>query len=95
MKLKLEAEKDIKDRITILSDNIKKKLFKYMKKYIPKNYLFEGATGGKYSSTSLSKVIKQATKIAGINTSCIETFFCYTSAGKRSGFKIYSVITWT
>ncbi|MBN2890294.1 MAG: phage integrase N-terminal SAM-like domain-containing protein, partial [Bacteroidales bacterium] len=42
-----------KDRQTLLSENFKILLQKYLAEYKPKEYLFEGATGGKYSSSSL------------------------------------------
>lgn len=38
----------------------------YYKMCHPKEYLFNGVKGGQYSTTSLSSIIKQAAKRAGI-----------------------------
>ena len=42
-------------------------LRQYYKAYRPKHYLFEGENGGKYSFTSMSKVLKHAARRAGIS----------------------------
>jgi site-specific recombinase XerD len=55
-----------KDRQTLLSDTFKLLPEKYLKLYQPKEYLFEGATGGKYSEASLEKVVRQSSKRANI-----------------------------
>jgi len=55
-----------KDRQTLLSDAFKLLLEQYLKVYQPKEYLFEGATGGKYSEASLEKVVRQSSKRANI-----------------------------
>ena len=55
-----------KDRQTLLANNIKLVFKEYIAQYKPKNYLFEGATGQRYSVSSLAKVIKQASIRAGI-----------------------------
>lgn len=55
-----------KDRQTLLSENFKVILIKYLEEYKPKSYLFEGATGGKYSASSLEKVVKKASSNAKI-----------------------------
>lgn len=55
-----------KDRQTILSDNFKILLTEYIEEYKPKDYLFEGATGGKYSKSSIEKVVSQAVARANI-----------------------------
>ncbi|MFK7758030.1 MAG: site-specific tyrosine recombinase/integron integrase [Flavobacteriales bacterium] len=49
-----------KDRNTLLGENLLKDLRDYFRNYKPKEFLFEGATGGKYSAASVAKVIKQA-----------------------------------
>lgn len=56
-----------KDRVSLLSENTLKMLRKYYKKYQPKEFLFEGAKGGKYSTTSVAKVLKRAATKAGLN----------------------------
>jgi len=55
-----------KDRISLLSENTLKLLREYYKKYNPANYLFEGMNGGKYSPTSVAKILKKATLEAGL-----------------------------
>ena len=42
-------------------------LNKYINEYKPKEYLFEGQFGNKYSGNSLAKVVKMAAQRAGIN----------------------------
>ena len=49
-----------KDRVTLLGDRTLIILRKYYKIYKPKEYLFEGAKGGKYSKTSIQKILKKA-----------------------------------
>ena len=56
-----------KDRIVPLSPNILGMLRNYWKAYKPKEYLFEGMYGGKYSERSIELVLKKAVKDAGIN----------------------------
>ena len=56
-----------KDRVSLLSENTLKILRKYYKKYQPKDFLFEGAKGGKYSQTSVAKILKKATLKAGLH----------------------------
>jgi len=55
-----------KDRISLLSENTLKLLREYYKKYKPANYLFEGMKGGKYSPTSVAKILKKAALKAGL-----------------------------
>ena len=59
--------KGAKDRIVPLSPNILGMLRNYWKAYKPKEYLFEGMYGGKYSERSIELVLKKAVKDAGIN----------------------------
>ena len=56
-----------KDRTTLLGNKTLEILREYYKQYKPKEYLFEGQNGGKYSSTSVQKVFKRALKNAKIN----------------------------
>ncbi len=57
-----------KDRIVHLPMSLIEELRKYYKANKPKKYLFEGHTPGKkYSPTSLSSILKEAVKKAGIN----------------------------
>jgi len=55
-----------KDRISLFSENTLKLLREYYKKYKPANYLFEGMKGGKYSPTSVAKILKKTALKAGL-----------------------------
>jgi integrase/recombinase XerD len=54
------------DRIVPVSSKVWEKLDDYIDGYRPVKYLFEGQTGGKYSSESVYRVFKQALRTAGI-----------------------------
>lgn len=56
-----------KDRTTLLSKKLLEMLRQYYKTYKPKEYLFEGETGGKYSVTSIQKVFNRALAASKIN----------------------------
>jgi len=62
----VRAAKGNKDRVTLLSKKCLLLLREYYRTYKPKNYLFEGASGGKYSSTSLRKIFYRALVSSGI-----------------------------
>jgi len=49
-----------KDRTTLLSHNLLVILREYYRIYRPKEYLFEGETGGQYSVTTIQKVFSKA-----------------------------------
>jgi len=66
MVINIIGAKGKKDRVSLLSENILQLLRKYYKEYKPKKYLFEGARGGKYSPTSVIKILKNAAQKAGI-----------------------------
>ncbi|MDA3899817.1 MAG: tyrosine-type recombinase/integrase [Spirochaetes bacterium] len=55
-----------KDRNTLLSQKVLEILREYYKEYRPGKYLFEGQTGGKYSTRSIQNIFKHAVKKAGI-----------------------------
>jgi len=65
--IRVNGAKGKKDRYTLLSNVLLEQLRKYYRQYRPKKYLFEGQKGGKYSAESVSKILKQAGKKAGIN----------------------------
>jgi len=67
MTVKVNQGKGKKDRLTILSNNVLKVLRKYFVEYKPKEYLFEGQKGGKYTASSARNVLKQSMKRAKIN----------------------------
>jgi integrase/recombinase XerD len=54
------------DRIVPVSDKVWEKLDEYIGGYTPVEYLFEGQSGGRYSSESVYRVFKQALGRAGI-----------------------------
>jgi site-specific recombinase XerD len=56
-----------KDRISLLSNNMKIVLNKYLQTYKPNYWLFEGAGRKKYSAESVRNVLHNAAKRAGIN----------------------------
>ncbi len=58
--------KGMKDRIVPVSEKVWEKVEEYRSGYHPVYWLFEGQTGGKYSSESVYRIFKQALKNAGI-----------------------------
>lgn len=56
-----------KDRYTLLSNTLLLSLRKYYRTFRPQYWLFEGATGGQYSKTSIQKIFKRALKTSKIN----------------------------
>ena len=62
----IRKAKGNKDRVTLLSNKCLQLLRDYFRVYKPKDYLFEGAVGGKYSSTSLRKIFYRALVASGI-----------------------------
>ena len=62
----IRQSKGKKDRNTLLSAKSLFTLRQYYRIFAPKIYLFEGARGDKYTSSSLQKVVKQAASRAGI-----------------------------
>lgn len=63
----IKGSKGKKDRRTVLSDKVLTLLRSYYSKYKPAYWLFEGASGEQYSSSSLAKVFRRAAKQANIN----------------------------
>ena len=66
MVIHIRQAKGNKDRQVQLTSKILNLLRKYYKKYRPVNYLIVGQNGGKYSTTSIQKIIKNSTLKAGI-----------------------------
>ena len=66
MMIHLKNAKGMKDRIVPLSPLILNMLRTYYQEYQPKEYLFEGQYGGKYSERSVEMVLKKAAKKAGL-----------------------------
>lgn len=55
-----------KDRHTVLSETTLTLLRKYYMAFKPKEYLFEGQEGGRYSSKSVQNIVKHALRLANI-----------------------------
>ncbi len=66
MRVYVRGGKGKKDRVTILSQKALDALRQYFRKYRPKEYLFEGQTGGKYSLSSLRRVFNIAVQTAQV-----------------------------
>ena len=54
------------DRIVPVPDKVWEKIDEYIEGYAPRDFLFEGSGGGKYSVESVYQVFKQALRKAGI-----------------------------
>lgn len=66
MLVRVVDAKGRKDRYTLLSENVLNDLRAYFKEYRPQVYLFEGLPGKRYSASSVRKLLKNASKKAGI-----------------------------
>jgi integrase/recombinase XerD len=64
--LNIREAKGMVDRIVPVSAKVWDKIDGYVEEYHPSFWLFEGQTGGRYSSESVYRVFKQALKRAGI-----------------------------
>jgi site-specific recombinase XerD len=67
MQVHVRQTKGKKDRYTILSEKALETLREYCKNEKPREYLFEGQFGGKYSASSFRNVLAKNTKKAGVN----------------------------
>lgn len=63
----IKQSKGFKDRVSIMGEAAALVLKKYLKTYKPKEYLFEGQFGGKYSPRSINKFLKLNAKKVGIS----------------------------
>lgn len=66
MVIKVRSGKGNKDRYTILSEKLLCDLRKYFLEWRPREHLFEGPKGEKYSAESIVKIVKESSKRAGI-----------------------------
>ena len=64
--LNIHGAKGRKDRMVNLSDKMIEMLRIYYQAYRPKEFVFEGQNGGRYSSNSCRMVLQRAMKAAGI-----------------------------
>ena len=63
----VKDSKGKKDRKTILSAHLVDLLRRYYKVHRPSYWLFEGQSGGQYSTTSIRKIYRRAVKASGAN----------------------------
>ncbi|PJR04033.1 tyrosine-type recombinase/integrase [Avrilella dinanensis] len=68
MTVTIRQGKGNRDRVVVLSEKLLFLLRDYFKEYKPKEYLFEGQSGGKYSERSVQQVLKQILAKANIKT---------------------------
>lgn len=66
MRIWIREGKGCKDRLTTLSPHLLTLLRAYFSSYRPKEYLFEGPNGGRYSGSSVRRVLQRAAEKAGI-----------------------------
>lgn len=66
MVINIRQSKGRKDRIVMLSEKLLSIMREYYKVYKPKDYLFEGQHGGKYSSRSIQELLKNIKRKAGV-----------------------------
>jgi len=63
----IKGSKGKKDRKTVLSKKLILLLRRYYVEFKPAYWLFEGQDGGRYSTTSIQKIFRKATKVTNIN----------------------------
>ncbi|MBO6536002.1 MAG: tyrosine-type recombinase/integrase [Balneolaceae bacterium] len=66
MQIRIHQAKGKKDRYSLLSPKVLEILRQYVKVHSPKEYLFEGQHGGKYSSSSIQSLMRKHRKLANI-----------------------------
>jgi|SRR5690606_31139868 len=67
MTVVIRQSKGNRDRVVVLSEKLLVLLRDYFVEYKPKEYLFEGQAGGKYSERSVQQVLKQTVSKSKIN----------------------------
>ncbi|MBL85970.1 MAG: recombinase [Winogradskyella sp.] len=60
MVINIRGAKGCKDRLTVLSPSLLTDLRDYYREYRPEKHLFESPKGGKYSASSVLKIVKRA-----------------------------------
>ena len=66
MVIHLHGAKGKRDRVVMLSEYFLEELRDYYRLYRPKEYVFEGQGGGKYSARSIQLFFQRSVKEAGI-----------------------------
>jgi len=67
MQIRIDQGKGQKDRYSILSGKVLELLRAYVKQYQPKEFLFEGQNGGKYSAASIQALMRKQIALCKIN----------------------------
>ena len=63
----IHGGKGKKDRYSTLSNRMLQELKPYLQQYQPDYWLFEGQTGGQYSTRSVQAILRRAVKKSGVN----------------------------
>lgn len=63
----VKAGKGKKDRYSVLSEKMKIVLTRYLEKYRPDYWLFEGQEGERYSTRSIQNIFRRAMEKSGVN----------------------------
>lgn len=66
MQIRIDQAKGKKDRYSVLAPSVLQLLRDYVKEYKPKEFLFEGQNGGKYSASSIQNLMRRHRKLAKI-----------------------------
>lgn len=66
MMIKIRQGKGKKDRYTLLSERTLELLRMYFREFKPKDWLFEGSEGGKYSDRSVQEIFYKAVRKSGL-----------------------------
>lgn len=64
--ISVKQGKGKKDRRALFSEKLRAVLEKYISKFQPQAYLFEGIAGGRYSPSSVQAIMRRAVQAAGI-----------------------------
>src|SRR5690625_675407 len=66
MQIRIHQGKGKKDRYSVLSEKVLALLREYAKEFCPKDYLFEGQGGGKYSASSIQALMRKHKQLCNI-----------------------------
>jgi len=84
MLIHIKNAKNNKDRFSLLSIKVLQDLRTYYRKWKPKEYLFEGIHGQKYSAESIAKIVRKASEKANIGKyTPLNIFHCRRQCPKK------------
>ena len=75
MQIRIDQAKGKKDRYSVLAPSVLQLLRDYVKVYKPKEFLFEGQNGGKYSASSIQNLMRRHRKLAKIKKESYSIYF--------------------